>query len=190
MTDATAPEPAFTPNDAAFMDASANDTASAIGDGQWHRLPEQVRTLWMTRQCLTTGAFLAACVAAAIACWHWQWWTWQPYAIAILAAISAIDLLTQPLQTRYEYAFHQFLIDQHDMQLSKGWLWRTTTTIPFTRVQHVDTQQGPLLRHFGMTEVVIHTASGEHSIAALSNRDAQATVHLITARVLSTKDDM
>ena len=37
------------------------------------------------------------------------------------------------------------------------------------RVQHVDTRQGPLLRHYGLSTVTISTAAGTHEIPALAD---------------------
>jgi Uncharacterized conserved protein len=42
------------------------------------------------------------------------------------------------------------------------------------RVQHVDTEQGPLLRHFGLSTVSISTAAGTHKIPALSDNVASS----------------
>lgn len=39
--------------------------------------------------------------------------------------------------------------------------------IPIARVQHVDTEQGPILRCYGLATVTISTAAGPHDIPAL-----------------------
>ena len=47
-----------------------------------------------------------------------------------------------------------------DLLISRGVLFRSITAIPLSRIQHVDTQQGPLEQWLGLARVRIHTASG------------------------------
>lgn len=48
----------------------------------------------------------------------------------------------------------------HDLLVHRGVLVRSTTAVPLARVQHVDTQQGPLEQLFGLVRLTISTASG------------------------------
>jgi len=45
-----------------------------------------------------------------------------------------------------------------DVSTRRGVISRTTTSVPFSRVQHVTVQRGPLNRLFGLSTVVIYTA--------------------------------
>ena len=110
--------------------------------------------------------------------------------IGLVAAYSVLDLAFQPLQTTYAYAFNRFSIGEKDLRLRKGWLFRSTTTVPFNRVQHVDTKQNPVLRHFRLTSVVVHTAVDTHEIEALNDAEAERVVELITERVAYAKEDL
>ena len=158
---------------------------------QWRSLPLRVKRMWMISQTIQTGVVLAGCAVAAAVCLSNGWWDfWQPLIIGVIAALAVIWLATQPAQTAYQYAFNRFRIGERELTLSKGWLVRSTTTVPFNRVQHVDTEQGPLLRRFDLTAVTVHTAVGEHTIDALDSDEAQRVVELITARVLAAKEDL
>ncbi|RSX50666.1 PH domain-containing protein [Bifidobacterium callimiconis] len=157
----------------------------------WRSLPESVRRVWLLRSLIMDLCVIAACGMTAVVCHIVGWWSWcHTLVLTSIVVLAMLELATQPLQTRYAYRFSRYSIGEHDVMLHRGWLLRTTTTIPYNRVQHVETKQGPLLRRFGLTAVEIHTAVGEHEIPALENAQAAAIVEQISARVLASRDDV
>ncbi|MYU24489.1 PH domain-containing protein [Streptomyces sp. SID8352] len=46
-----------------------------------------------------------------------------------------------------------------DLLISRGVLWRTTTVVPYGRMQLVEVTSGPVERHFGLASVQLHTAA-------------------------------
>ncbi|PLS24118.1 PH domain-containing protein [Bifidobacterium imperatoris] len=157
----------------------------------WRPLPPSVRKVWLINEAIQCVIWLAVCAVIAAVCMVNDWWGfWQQLIVGIAAAYAVLDLASQPLQTKYLYAFTRFRIGERDLATRKGWLFRRSTTTPYTRVQHVDTKQNPVQRHFGLTTVVVHTAADEHEIAALNTAEAERMVTLITERVASAKDDL
>jgi membrane protein YdbS with pleckstrin-like domain len=176
-------------NDADDITISGTHSGNeAIG---WRALPERVRRVWLVNETIGCAVTLAICAVATVICLANGWWGfWQPLIIGLFAAEALISLAFQPVQTKYAYTFNRFMIGERDMRLKKGWMFRSTTTIPFNRVQHVDTKQNPVLRHFGLTAVVVHTAVDEHEIEALDTPEAERVVALITTRVAAAKEDL
>ncbi|MBT1165741.1 PH domain-containing protein [Bifidobacterium simiarum] len=162
-----------------------------MSERRWHSLPESVKRVWLLRAIGRDLAGVAACAVVLVVCRIVGWWTpWHLPVAAVAVALILTDLASQPLRTRYAYRFNRYSLGDHDVMLHRGWLLRTTTTIPYNRVQHVETMQGPLLRRFGLTAVEIHTAVDDHEIAALENETAEAIVEQISSRVLTSKDDV
>ena len=62
------------------------------------------------------------------------------------------------------------------------------TLIPIRRVQHVDTESGPLQDSFGLATVTFHTAAGGVAIPALLKSEAE-TVRAQVAALARTRDD-
>ena len=63
-----------------------------------------------------------------------------------------------------------------DLLIARGVLVRSITAIPVSRIQHVDTRQGPLEQSLGLARIQIHTASGlggDGVIPGLTLDDAQ-----------------
>lgn len=61
----------------------------------------------------------------------------------------------------------RYSINEQEIDLLRGVLVKTETLIPLSRVQHVDTSQGPLLRWYGLSSVTISTAATTHEIPGL-----------------------
>lgn len=177
-------------------DTSEGNTSNTENTGtidalQWRPLPERVRSAWIVNQAITTAITLLACAAAALFCIAVNWWGLiQGAIIGVIAILPIIAIIVQPLQTKYEYTFYRFAIGRQCLHIRKGWLFRKSTTIPFNRVQHVDTKQGPVLRHFNLTGVIVHTAVGEHEIEALETDEAERVVALIADLVAQSKEDL
>lgn len=61
----------------------------------------------------------------------------------------------------------RYAIDSDQIDLKRGVIVHTRTLIPLSRVQHVDTRQGPFLRWYKLATVTISTAATTHEIPAL-----------------------
>ncbi len=62
---------------------------------------------------------------------------------------------------------------EEEIELEEGIFIKTRTLVPMIRVQHVDTNQGPILRKFKLASVVVHTAATAHEIPALEEDEAE-----------------
>ncbi|MCI1637640.1 MAG: PH domain-containing protein [Bifidobacterium crudilactis] len=160
-------------------------------EGQWTRLPGRVKRVWYLSSAIGDVAVLLICAVAAVVLMHLGWWGfWQRAVVVIAAVLSVLDLVLRPLISRYEYAVNRFILGQHEVSIRKGWFLRKLTVIPYNRVQHVETKQGPLLQAFSLMSVEIHTAVGAHTIDALEVEDAMGVVSQITAKVRTEKEDL
>ena len=52
----------------------------------------------------------------------------------------------------------RFALDEDALFLVRGVVTRTDTSVPYVRVQHVDTTRGPVERAAGLASVVVYTA--------------------------------
>jgi hypothetical protein len=63
----------------------------------------------------------------------------------------------------FSFRYMGYAVRDRDITFREGWLWRTTATVPFNRVQHCDIRQGLVERRFGLAKLTIYTAGGESS---------------------------
>lgn len=78
---------------------------------------------------------------------------------ALPAAVAAVGLLLAGIVPVIRYRRWGYALRDRDLCIRHGVLWVTMTVIPYARLQFVDTRQGPLDRMFGLSQLVVHTAS-------------------------------
>jgi len=123
---------------------------------------------------------LVALVRFEILSWHWL-----PVAglAMVIHGVFSIGVLPQLRWLRWRYEVHDTEID-----LMYGLIMKTRVLIPMARVQHVDTNAGPLMRALGLASITIATAGGNHAVPALSNEVAAELRDLIAASAGAIED--
>ncbi|MET9444239.1 PH domain-containing protein [Streptomyces sp. NPDC006610] len=79
---------------------------------------------------------------------------WAACALAPLAAMAWGWVLLGRNWRSWRYAERA-----DDLLISRGVLWRTTTVVPYGRMQLIEVTSGPVERHFGLAGVQLHTAA-------------------------------
>jgi membrane protein YdbS with pleckstrin-like domain len=101
---------------------------------------------------------------------HWHWPAWINFILLGLILTYAIyAILFRP---NIRWRTWRYEVSEQEIDLLHGVFIKTRTLIQMVRVQHVDTEQGPLLRCFGLSSVTIFTAAGSQEIPALGNEVA------------------
>lgn len=62
----------------------------------------------------------------------------------------------------------QYGLRERDIIYKHGLIWRSTTIIPFNRVQHAEVEQGPIERLFDLSRLKVYTAGGSSSDLSIS----------------------
>ena len=113
-------------------------------------LDPRVRLVWAT-SALVTAAVVAAVglVARRVG---------APVPLSILVAVVALLALVGLVLAVLRYRVWRFEVRDDSLYLVRGVLTRTDTSVPFVRVQHIDTHRGPVERAVGLASVVVYTA--------------------------------
>lgn len=77
------------------------------------------------------------------------------------------------LMPKLRYRRWRYEIFEQEIYIQHGILIVRRTIIPMIRVQHVDTEQGPILKRYHLATVSISTAATVHEIPALHESDAE-----------------
>jgi membrane protein YdbS with pleckstrin-like domain len=99
----------------------------------------------------------------------------------LLVALWAV--LRAPLR---RYQARGYRLDPDRLRVVRGLLFRHDTVVPFGRVQHIDVEQGPIERLYGLGRLVLHTAGNHNSsvsLPGLAHEDALAMRETIRAHV-------
>ena len=56
-----------------------------------------------------------------------------------------------------------YVLRSRDIVYRKGWLWTSTTIVPFNRIQHCELSQGPFEKIYNLAKLNVFTAGGQSS---------------------------
>lgn len=79
--------------------------------------------------------------------------------------LIALALIIRIPQTRFNARGYQMGADR--LRVVRGLMFRADTVVPFGRVQHIDVNQGPLERFFGIATLTLHTAGNHNASVSL-----------------------
>lgn len=80
--------------------------------------------------------------------------------MVVAALLVSVQLLLALAWPPLEYAAFSYALRQDDLLVQSGVLFKRWSAIPFHRIQHVDTRQGPMERLFGLSRLLVYTAAG------------------------------
>ncbi len=132
-----------------------------------------------------TVALLAALALAALALADYA----PALAVAPLLAWALLAALVVGVLPPLAYRRWRFGIGDEEIDLQHGRLWVERVLIPMARVQHVDTETGPLSRRLGLASVRVHTAAGGFEIPAL-DRARAVELRIRIARLARVGDEL
>jgi hypothetical protein len=148
----------------------AASSVTNVADGVRRQLPlEQIAAetvaWWITVACVG-GVSLIVLVIGLAQDWCPSWLDVLAGGLWLGATGGACWLATRWPgweHRRTAYAVHAAGID-----IWQGLVWRRVISVPRSRVQHTDVEQGPLQRRYGLATLVIHTAGKDEAKVQLS----------------------
>lgn len=152
------------------------------------RLPEKAISAWRV------GGMLRSLFIWLIPLGFWLFDTQNSISIWIYITLLVVALLLSLLFIFWIPAIRwrrwRYDIDEHEIDLQRGLIVVQRTLVPINRVQHVDTRQGPILRNYNLSDVVITTAATTHQIPALTDEIADTVRSNISTFARRAKEDV
>lgn len=114
---------------------------------------------------------------------HW-------YVLISTAIAGCLHLLFTIIFPKIRWKRWRYEVDEKGVDLQRGIIITKRTIIPINRIQHVDTEQGPIYRKYGLSSISLSTAATTHEIPALDVETANAMRNTISERVRKIKEDV
>lgn len=105
--------------------------------------------------------------------------------VVLLIGYLLIFLFPKVRWTRWKYE-----VRDQEIELQHGLFVVKRTLVPMVRVQHVDTEQGPILRKYDLASITISTAATSHTIPALVTAEADELRGRISVLARVAEDDV
>ncbi|ELY97059.1 MULTISPECIES: PH domain-containing protein [Natrialba] len=118
-------------------------------------LHPRIRLLWIAQAAIL--AIILGIVLAAIDPWLLE-----------IPTVAQVGVVIVGIALGLAYAVRLYQVWQFELQpdalyLERGVITFVETAVPFVRVQHVDTQFGPIERALGLSSVVVYTAGSRNA---------------------------
>jgi membrane protein YdbS with pleckstrin-like domain len=140
-------------------EAAGTDEAVATGDGTPTDVSEfttdertvtaSVQLIWALRALV--GVAILGVIAGVVAT---EFGVDTRYVVAGTIALAVLALVWVHLR----YRVWSYRVREDALYLERGVITNVKTVAPYVRIQHVDTQRGPLERALGLSTLVVYTA--------------------------------
>lgn len=145
-----------------------------MDDGQ--HLDPRAPQLWRLQALFRLMMFwvpLSAVLGSALA-----WVTRPALGVLFAATILGVQGLLALFWPALSYERFRYALREPDLLVTRGVLFRSWTSVPYERIQFVDTRQGPLERLFGLSRVLVYTASGAGADAVIPGLAEETATNL------------
>ncbi|AQS92621.1 hypothetical protein BXQ17_00420 [Polaribacter sp. BM10] len=72
----------------------------------------------------------------------------------------------------------KYAVREKDISYKKGLLYKSLTTVPFNRIQHVEIDQGPISRFFGLATLSVFTAGDSSDDLKIKGLLKEQSLHI------------
>lgn len=113
-------------------------------------------------------------------------------AAGFVLGIVILNFLCQQLVViPLKYTYTKYSLNISDIDKISGVFVRTRRVVPFKRVQSVSTENGPILRHFGLSNLEVSTAESiPFILEGLDKHTAEVVRQRISALARSAQEDV
>jgi uncharacterized protein len=139
-------------------------------DTGFQSLDPRIIRLWQVGNLIFCVAVLAAAAVGTAFVWTQSTISRLAPIWMVPAALVLVFVLVFWLPPR-RYATRLYRMGARVLELRKGIFWKTSVMIPLSRLQHVDLNQGPLERKWGLAVLEIHTAGTSNATHKLEGLD-------------------
>ncbi|MEI3607004.1 PH domain-containing protein [Pseudogracilibacillus sp. SE30717A] len=132
------------------------------------KISSKAITVWRIRDSISALIQLIILSILFFAYYYFNWYSWISVILfiiigyIILSTIYKLTIYPVYLQRTWRYE-----IDKDHIQIKHGYFHKYHAIVPMSRVEYVNTNQGPLLRKFGLSSITIGTIASSHDIPAL-----------------------
>jgi membrane protein YdbS with pleckstrin-like domain len=137
-----------------------------------NQLDPRVTAWWRSQIALRAAAPTAALGAAGAVA--------SPVFYVLAAAALTLGVVYGVVMPAWWYRVHRWEVTDTAVYASSGWFWQEWRVAPMSRIQTVDTKRGPLQQLFGLSSVIVTTASAAGAITIAAIRTTPTVCNPIT----------
>lgn len=134
------------------------------------RIDPRALKVWRLTGGIASAIVWLIVVGVAVLAVKFEWLWVIPVLAAVFALVFSIFEIAVAPTVRWRR--WRYEVSEREIDMKYGVFIVKRTLVPMVRVQHVDTNQGPILRRYKLATVSVSTAAGSHEIPALPVEEA------------------
>ncbi len=153
------------------MEDFGTTTQPELATGELRPIDENAIQVWRMNGFFWLPIYLIPVYIVVFNWWNIENPIWM-MALAFALVAGSLFLFAWWLPA-LRWKYWKYMLDQNYILIKYGIFFKREVVIPFSRVQLVDTSHGPIMRSYGLMNLSISTAGGDHSIPALPDGEAE-----------------
>lgn len=138
------------------------------------KISKKAITVWRIKHLINNSMILLVLITLLIFYYRFNWLNWiGTFLIIMIVFVILVIIYDLTIHPIYLQRTWRYEVDEQIIQIKFGFFNKQHTIIPLSRVEYVNTNQGPLLRKYHLASVSIGTIASQHEIPALTEDDAQ-----------------
>lgn len=152
-----------------------------------NKIPEKGKTVWRIYGTLQSLVTLALAIGGSVLTYFLDGPKWIYAIVSVVWLVMAI--LWVIVFPNIRHKVWRYEVREQEIEIQSGLFVVTRTLIPMVRVQHVDTEQGPILKKYGLSNIKVSSAASAHQIPFLLTEDASMLRAKISELARVAEDD-
>lgn len=151
-----------------------------------NRVSPRAVSYWRTTAIIGAVIVLGIAITVYVLVPSRPWWATA--ILVVLALYAIVDIFVMP---PVRYRIHRWEVNDIAVHTREGWISLETRIAPLSRVQTVDSNQGPIMRLYKLASLTVTTASaaGPITIEGLDADEARELVATLTRITAATEGD-
>ncbi|WP_054708596.1 PH domain-containing protein [Bacillus sp. JCM 19041] len=135
-------------------------------------LAKDMIKVWLIRDALLNAIGFAILGVLFYLDYRFLWAEWIWWILLFITAASVVGAVWSLFKPYILYKSWRYEADHEFLQLKSGIWFEEHQLVPMAKIQAVETQQGPILRRYGLSSISVQTTGSSHLIEALRKEDA------------------
>ena len=137
------------------------------------QLSKVVIRVWIIGEIIANFIGLLVLAALFFLDYKFSWPEWAGWMILVVTILSVVGTIWSVFfEPSLKFNSWRYDVNEDFLQLKYGIFIEKHELIPMTKIQSVATNQGPIMRKYGLYSVSITTMASSHKIPALSEKVA------------------